>query len=405
VKSFHVPGRIEVLGKHTDYAGGRSLVCAIDRGITVRCTPRPDEQVIVTDNRRGETFSTTLGPDAAAPRGSWGNYVASVARRLSRDFPNARIGADISFESDLPADAGLSSSSALVIAIAMSLIETSNLESDTTFVNAFPARTDLAGYFGAMENGRPFGSFPGDQGVGTFGGSEDHTAIMCCLEGQLSQFSYAPVVHERDIRIPDDLTFVIASSGVVANKTGDVLEHYNRLSLATSVLTSIWNAETGRGDATLAAALESSPHAVAWLRDRISRRHDVAFSDEELVHRLDQFAEESRGIVPAAADALEQRDYDAFGALVDRSQRLAQTHLRNQVNETIFLQNAARFHGALGSSAFGGGFGGSVWALLPSRLAEEFRDKWRGAYAKQFPARAERAEFFLTRPGTGVSAI
>src|SRR5690242_10855111 len=120
--AFFIPGRIEVLGKHTDYAGGRSLLCAIERGFTITVTPRHDTIIDVRDTRRSESFRTSLDATANAPRGSWGSYVAAVARRIGRDFPHARTGADIALSSTLPADAGLSSSSALVVSIALALI-------------------------------------------------------------------------------------------------------------------------------------------------------------------------------------------------------------------------------------------------------------------------------------------
>jgi len=62
-------------------------------------------------------------------------------------------------------------------------------------------------------------------------------------------------------------------------------------------------------------------------------------------------------------------DGAALGGLVDRSQELTTTHLRNQVPETIFLAKAAREEGAIAASAFGAGFGGSVWALVPKEGA------------------------------------
>ena len=78
-------------------------------------------------------------------------------------------------------------------------------------------------------------------------------------------------------------------------------------------------------------------------------------------------------IVPGAADALAEGDLDRFGALVDRSQAGAEAALGNQVPETIHLQRSARRLGARAASAFGAGFGGSVWALVAATGAETFR--------------------------------
>jgi galactokinase len=395
---FWVPGRIEVLGKHTDYAGGRSLVCAIDRGFSVRSTRRADAEIRVVDTGRNETFTTSMTPDAAAPAASWGSYVAAVARRLSRDFPRATHGADITLSSTLPADAGLSSSSALVVSIALALIDANDLEQTGDFQRAFPARTDLAGYLGAVENGRPFGSFAGDAGVGTFGGSEDHTAILCCRAGMLGQYSYAPVRHEADVAIDPSLTFVIGVSGVIAQKAGDALASYNRLSLATSVLLDVWNRGAHRADATLAAALRSGANAAAHMRALIGDASHQGFPAADLITRLDQFVEESNSLVPAAAKAFRDNDLVALGTVADRSHELAVTHLGNQVPETITLQRTARALGAHAASAFGAGFGGSVWALAHAAHADDFLQRWEADYRHQHPDRT-KSSFFSARPG------
>ncbi|HKS05051.1 MAG TPA: galactokinase family protein [Gemmatimonadaceae bacterium] len=398
MSEFWVPGRIEVLGKHTDYAGGRSLVCAIDRGFSVRCTRRADAEIHVIDTKRNETFTTSMSPAATAPAGSWGSYVAAVARRLSRDFPRATHGADIALSSTLPADAGLSSSSALVVSIALSLIDANDLETSDDYKRAFPVRTDLAGYLGAVENGRPFGSFAGDAGVGTFGGSEDHTAILCCRQGMLGQYSYAPVRHETDVAIDPSLTFVIGVSGVIAKKTGDALGDYNRLSLGTSVLLDVWNRGAHRADETLAAALHSNTGAAPQLRALVGDASHQDFSATELVKRLDQFVEESHSLVPAAAKAFRDNDLAALGTIVDRSHELAVTHLGNQVPETITLQQSARALGAHAASAFGAGFGGSVWALIEAQRAGDFAQRWSAEYRRQHPSRTN-ASFFSAKPG------
>ena len=59
----------------------------------------------------------------------------------------------------------------------------------------------LAGYLGTVENGQSFGSLSGDRGVGTFGGSEDHTAILCCMPHQFSQYSFCPVEFRRRVSL------------------------------------------------------------------------------------------------------------------------------------------------------------------------------------------------------------
>ena len=84
--AFWVPGRIEFLGKHTDYAGGRSLLCAIDRGICIVATPRTDRRIRITDARVHETVEIEIDASANGRAGHWSTYPLTVARRIARDF-------------------------------------------------------------------------------------------------------------------------------------------------------------------------------------------------------------------------------------------------------------------------------------------------------------------------------
>ena len=397
-RAWFVPGRIEVLGKHTDYAGGRSLLCAIDRGFRLVAAPRDDR--IITMANPDQALDATLEMDPALPPelGHWTAYPRAVARRLSRHFPSARHGADIAFTSDLPVAAGISSSSAFIVSTFLALAAANNLERDDEFLHNIHSKEDLAGFLGAVESGYTFGPFQGDTGVGIFGGSEDHTAILCCEPGRLAVYSFDPVRHERTIDLDPALLFVIGSSGIVAEKAGGARDAYNRASVATRRILELWNAAAGRADHTLAAAVTSGAGAPGRIRQVVRARGGE--TREYLLGRFDQFVAESEEIVPAAADRLRAADYAGFGTLVDRSQALAEQLLGNQVPETIDLARSARALGALAASAFGGGFGGSVWALVRATDAPAFIDRWSAAYRRAHPQWVGRAVFFATRPGS-----
>ena len=400
--AFFVPGRVEVAGKHTDYAGGRSLVCAIERGFCIVAAPRADAQIRMRDVVRGSEVSLAFAAEGESSRGGWANYAITVARRLARDFPEARTGADIVFSSDLPRASGMSSSSALIIAVFSVLAEINSLSQTDFFRDFIRAREDLAGYLGAIECGAAFASSAGDRGVGTLGGSEDHVAILCSRSGFLRQYSYCPIRLEREIRASDDHALVIAVSGVEADKTGSALDAYNRASLAVRKILELWHSATGRSDDSLASALASGPDAEDRLRGTLRRSDEPRFGSDSLLNRLAQFAEESNEIVPGVSDALAARDLARVGALMDRSQHLAETVLGNQTPETIELARSARALGAAAASAFGAGFGGSVWALVPSANAREFREAWAAQYRERHPERAEASRFLVTRAGPGL---
>lgn len=403
--AFFVPGRIEILGKHTDYAGGRSLLCAVERGFIAVARPRTDTIVRVIDAVRGERRELALDPELEIPLADWSAYVAAAVRRVARNFPSARRGADIAIASDLPPASGMSSSSALSTAVFLALDAVNELSADPEYREAIDSREALAGYLGTIENGQSFGALAGDLGVGTFGGSEDHTAILCCRSGFVSRYSFAPVRAEGEIPFPPAHIFVVAHSGIAAEKGSRAQARYNELALAVQHLVRMWNAATHRADRSLADALESTPDAPGRMRDLLRDPAAGDFSPQRLRDRFGQFMMESYEIIPQAAGALARADLATFGSLVDRSQHGAETLLRNQVPETIALAHLARRDGALAASAFGAGFGGSVWALIDAAGAEAFVTRWQDAYRSAFPEAAARAEFIVTRPGPGAISL
>ncbi|MFC7464980.1 galactokinase family protein [Brachybacterium sp. GCM10030252] len=398
---WFVPGRIEVLGKHTDYAGGRSLLAAVDAGHTVTATARADRLLRVRSEEAGETVTLDLDrleePTGEAD-GHWGGYVRTVAARLAANVPGRLRGADITVTTTLPLAAGMSSSSALVVGLALAMIDLSGLAAEPAFATAITTPEQLGEYLGTVENGQSFGELSGHRGVGTFGGSEDHTAMLCGVPGALVQYSFCPVRHERTVALGDELALVIAVSGVEAAKTGAAREDYNRVSLAVGEILRRWQEDTGRHDASLAAAIGSGPASVQRLRE-------LAADDGYLAGRLEQFLAESERIVPAAALALEEGDLAEFGRLADDSQAGAERGLRNQVPETITLQRLARELGAHAASAFGAGFGGSVWALVDAVEAEQFAGRWLEAYRARHPERAGTASVAITRPGAAAHRV
>ena len=309
---WFVPGRIEVLGKHTDYAGGRSLLCAVERGFRFTGHPADDGALAITRTDLGETARFPLDPGLPLVEGVWSSFPAVVARRLARDFGITR-GATLAFVSDLPIAAGLSSGSALTIGVFLALAEFNRLAEHPLYRAHLEDPAALAEYLGCLENGRPFGPFAGGGGVGTLGGCEDQAAITMSEAGLLMQFRFLPVRLERTIPFPAGYTFVVASSGVVAEKTGAARESYNAAARATAEIHRRWLEHSGAGDASLGEALRPG-------RGRLDRLRGVIAGEPRLLARLEQFYAETEEIIPEAAEALSRGDLDRFGALVDRSQ-------------------------------------------------------------------------------------
>lgn len=115
--TVHAPGRVNLIGDHTDYAGGLSLPCAIDLGVTITGIHQPDFVELRSDALEGNVaFSLSAELDSASIEPHWGRYVAAVAREVR---PPQGLVATIT--STLPTGAGLSSSAALEIALALAM--------------------------------------------------------------------------------------------------------------------------------------------------------------------------------------------------------------------------------------------------------------------------------------------
>jgi galactokinase len=397
VRALWAPGRVEVLGKHTDYAGGRSLLMAAERGLALLAADR-DDAVLDAMTDGGGRATLEIAADLSPRRGDWTNYAMTVARRLARNFPAPPLrGLGVAAAGDLPQASGLSGSSAMIVGFYLALAARNGLEQRAEYARHIRSQEALAEYLSCVENGNSFGSLAGDTGVGTAGGSEDHTAILCCRAGLLSQYSFAPVRLEDQAALPEDLVFAIGASGVEAAKTGGAMASYNRASAVARAAVQAWNAATGRRDPHLGAAMASRRGAARALVAVLHRARHKEFSAAELAGRAQQFQAECE-LIPQAMRALRAGDHASLGELVDRSQALAQQWLGNQVPQTVALAREARRLGAIAASAFGAGFGGSVWALVKAPDAPAFLDAWRGAYANQFPDDAGRSEFFVTRP-------
>jgi galactokinase len=117
------------------------------------------------------------------------------------------------------------------------------------------------------------------------------------------------------------------------------------------------------------------------------------------MNRFEQFLLESETIIPQAGDALARGDLKSFGSLVDQSQHATEHLLGNQVPETVWLAAEARALGAHAASAFGAGFGGSVWALVDRSDAEHFATRWRQAYQHSGHNAGRNSQFLITAAG------
>lgn len=366
-----VPGRIELIGQHVDYAGGSSLTVATRRGLAAVAGPIQEPLVRV----RSALGTVEIPLNRNAHGSGWEKYAITVVRRVVRNVPGPVGGAEVVIRGNLPPAAGMSSSSALVTALFLAWGHAAG------WIRSLPLSADkrtLAEYLSAVENGRPYQDLPGEPGVGTLGGSQDHTAVLCSESGQIKRYRYLRPALEGQWAWPSGTVPVVLDSGVQAEKSGDRLEDYNRASRLSAVLFD--NARRSFPDLPALGFL--TPEQCRELAGKVNG---------VLLQRLRAFEWEMAAVEDASA-SLDRGDTAGFAAAINVSQEGAERLLGNQIPQTVQLARAARQAGALCAKSFGAGFGGAVWALVAEEDTAAFADRVRQQCA---------AGVFVEAPGPG----
>jgi galactokinase len=307
------PGRVNLIGEHTDYNRGLALPLAIGRGVTVSASSRADGMVETLAADLGETDSFPAGDPA--PAGGWRAFVRGMVAAL----PVA--GASLTISGDLPAGAGLGSSAALEIALALALLALADQPQ--------PPAVELAKLCSRVEN----------EWVGARTGLLDQLASLLGREGHALRIDFRSL----------EVRAIGLELGEWRLVTLDSGEHHA-------------NAASGYNQRRAECARAAELLGVPSLREAALKRV------EELPAPLDRRARhviEANARVDRAVKALTDNDLQALGCLLDESQASLRDLYEvstSSVEATVARLKAA---GAVGARLMGGGFGGHVLGLFP----------------------------------------
>lgn len=207
--SITAPGRVNLLGEHTDYNGLPVLPMAINRHI--RIAGIGVSQPIITVVAMAETAEFKLTDTIPKhPAGHWCNYVKAGMQGAFVDFIQPLdipvCGCEITITGTIPQNAGLSSSSALVVASAMAILQANQIAVDHVQLAESMARAE---YY-----------------VGTRGGGMDQAASLLAKQNHIMKMDFFPL-RIRQVPFPDDLAVVICHSGVLAKKSAESMRQFN----------------------------------------------------------------------------------------------------------------------------------------------------------------------------------
>ena len=336
--SAWAPGRVNLIGEHVDYNGGRCLPIALRQGTTARVSVTDDERVSFTS--RGQSWSGTLA-DLDGLEG-WTAYVGGVLGALG-----ANRGLTIDIDSDLPIGAGLSSSAALECSVALAVDAVLGLERSGEELAEAAVRAETE-YVGAPTGGL-------DQAIAMHG-EEGHALLLDFTTGAREQVPFDPAAHGMTLLVIDTRVSHELTDGSYGSRREECDEAAQRL-----------------GIEHLAAATGTD-----GLPDELARRVRHVVSE---VARVDDFVA-----------ALRADDWSALGPLLNASHASLRDEFEVSVEELDVTAQTALEAGAVGARMTGGGFGGSAIALVPSERAEAVR----AAVNTAFVARGWMQPAFLT---------
>ena len=335
-RKFRAPGRVNLIGEHTDYNDGFVLPAAIGFSTWVTSAPRDDRTVSVFSENFSEQIEFDLDEESPHARDHWSDYVRGVAVTLERAGHRLR-GADLRIRGEVPIGSGLSSSAALEVASGFALLTNSGLKVD---------RRDLAELCQRAEN-----EFVGircgimDQFVSCHGQAGKALLLDCrSLEYKL-------------LPLPENARLAICNTRV-------------KHSLATSQ----YNARR--------LECETAVRHFAQRRSNVRALRDVTETDlklfeaelPEVIYRRARHVITENARVLAAGTALEKGDLVGFGQLMNRSHLSLRDDYDVSCKELdLMVELAQAVPGVYGARMTGGGFGGSTVNLIAAESVDQFK--------------------------------
>lgn len=342
---YRAPGRVNLIGEHTDYNDGFVMPAAIDLYTRVAIKPRGDRTLSIHSEEFSESGEFDLDEPAPRARGNWSDYVRGVAVTLECAGYRLR-GADLAISSEVPIGAGLSSSAAIEVAAGLAMLGSSDVEID---------RIELAKLCRQAEN----------EFVGMRCGIMDQF-ISCCGKLETALMLDCRSLEYRLLPIPSHVRLVICNTKV-------------KHDLAASE----YNSRRVECEAAVRFFASRLP-AVRALRD-VTLDDLASFEgdlSDELMSRCRHVISEN-GRVAEAANAFEAGDLEALGPLMAESHRSLRDDYQVSCEELdVMVELASQVDGVYGSRMTGGGFGGCTINLVRADRVAQFEESIKRGYQR-----------------------
>ncbi len=378
--AVRVPGRVNLIGEHIDYSGLPVLPMAIQRNTLMLFRSRSDRVVRIASTERAfPPRSFSLGSEIElSPSGDWGNYVKAAAQEIAAQY-DARRGFDGLVYTTIPIAAGLSSSSALVVATALALLDVNSLN---------PEPFELMEALASAE-----------RHVGTKGGGMDQAVLLGARARSAVQIAFRPLRLEI-VPIPPDWRFVVAHSLTRAEKSGAHQKTYNnRVAECAAALDIMLD---GLG---LTGTVDGYPGLI----DEVSatRLLDEAerFLDGKRLRRFRHVVSETDRVLEAQR-AMNVDDLQGFGSLMTASHISLRDNYEVSTKELDAIVSIAEAVGAAGARLTGAGLGGCAIALCAAGDETRVMDAIRAEfYAPHGVTESLDVHLFVAEPSSGACTM
>ncbi len=341
------PGRINLIGEHTDYNGGFVFPGAVDKGMLMEIKPNGTDKVKAYSIDLKDKVEFGLNEEDA-PRASWARYIFGVCREMIKRGVDVK-GFNTAFAGDVPLGAGMSSSAALESVYAYAINE--------IFGEGKVDKFELAKVGQATEH--------------------NYVGVKCGIMDQFaSVFGKAGHLIRLDCRSLEYQYFPFRPNGYKLVLLDSVVKH--------ELASSAYNKRRESCEAVVAAMKKRHPE-VEFLRDAnmemlLEVKEEVSAED---YMRAEYVIEEIQRVLDVC-DALEIGDYEIVGEKMYETHHGMSKLYEVSCEELDFLNDVAKKNGVTGSRVMGGGFGGCTINLVKNELYEGFIEDAKESFKAKF---------------------
>jgi len=365
VRIFRAPGRVNLIGEHTDYNDGFVMPAALDFSTWVRVSPLKRRKLKIISENFNEEVEIDLDDQNLSARGHWSDYPVGVAVELERAGHHLR-GARLQIRGEVPIGSGLSSSAAIEVATACALVANSELNIDPRELAVLCQRAEnefVGARVGIM-----------DQFISLFG--QEQKALL--LDCRSLEFRLLP--------LPDNVRLIICNT---------MVKH--------ALASSAYNERRAQCEAGVKHLAKFVPD-VAALRDVTIEQLEAHVGGlEDVVYRRCRHVITENARVLSAGDALEQGNLDRFGELMAESHRSLRDDYEVSSDELdLMVEIAEKVEGVYGARMTGGGFGGCTVNLVANTNVDQFKDRVSQEYES---ATSLKPEIYICTAANGAEEV